>query len=216
METLNLSTRSIEDISLNLEAHIAATLGEPLELPECLADLLSEHWACSEEAEPNLLSLFKLITGADYCQAWRENTYNQDNDLDSFAVVTVYADTACPDWTWRRDCFVVVEIGAGGDPRYSSYGAARIYRLEDCCIGDTSFLEWTIGYWLQPISDDYDASVLDSINDRLSVGYSSYPYGELRETLYAEPIYCESRQAFIARPKNVPFPVIVSPVAPMS
>lgn len=216
METLNLSTHSIEDISINLEAHIAATLGEPLELPECMADLLSEHWACSDEAEPQLLSLFKLITGADYRQAWRENTYNQENDLDNFAVVTVYVDTECQDWCWRRDCFVAIEIGSGGDPRYSAYSQARIYRLDDDCIGDTSFLDWRIGYWLQPISDQYDASVLDSINDRLSVGYSSYPYGDLRDALYAEPIYCETRKAFIARPRDVAFPVIVSPVAPMS
>jgi len=214
METLNLSTRSIEDVSLNLEAHIAATLGSPLELPECLVDLLSEHWANSEEAEPNLLSLFKLITGSEYQQVWRENTYNVENDLDSFAVITVYADTACPDWCWRRDCFVVVEIGAGGDPRYCSYSGAQVYRLDDTTIGDSGFLDWQLSYWLEPIASGYDASLLDTLNDRISACYSSYPYGELLDACHSTPIWSDRYAAYLCRPKGIPFPCRMTPHLP--
>lgn len=185
-----------------------------MKLPECIENLLQENWANSEEVEPSLLSLFELMTGSEYKQVWRDNTYNQENDLDSFAVVTVFADVSCPDWRWRRDVFVAVEIGSGGDPRYSAYAPAQIYRLEDSCLGDTGFLEWRLGYWCDPISDRYDESLLDSINDRLGCSYSSYPYGELESFLEASPVWNDRRGAFIGKLEGIPFPVRILPQPP--
>ena len=153
-------------------------------------------------------------SGAEYRQVWRENTYNQENDLDSFAVVTVYADVDCPDWCWRRDCFVVIETGTGGDPRYSTYERARVYRLEDYSIGDTSFLHWRLGFWLRPIAERYDSAKLDPLNDRFSAFYSSYPWGELTDNLESTPVWSGKRNAFICRPKGIGFPCFVEPVAP--
>jgi hypothetical protein len=213
-DAINLCTRYLDGSTINLEEHLRETLGEPIKLPEAISSLLEEHWANSDEVEPNLLSLFELMTGSEYQQVWRDNTYNTENDLDSFAVVTVYADTSCPDWCWRRDVFVAVEIGAGGDPRYSSYSPARIYRLDDGCIGDTGFLEWRLGYWCEPISDRYDEALIDSINDRLGCGYSSYPYGELESFLESVPIWSESRKAFVGKLEGIPFPVRILPQPP--
>ncbi len=214
IDAINLDTSCLDGSTINLEAHLKETLGEPIKLLECIENLLEDNWANSEEVEPRLSSLFELITGCEYKEVWRDNTYNQENDLDSFAVITVYADINCPDWCWRRDVFVAVEIGSGGDPRYSSYSPARIYRLEDDCIGDTGFLEWRLGYWCEPICDRYDETLIDSINDRLGCGYSSYPYGELESFLEAKPIWSESRKAFVGRLEGVPFPVKILPQPP--
>lgn len=214
IDAINLDTSYLDGSTINLKAHLKETLGEPIKLPECIENLLEDNWANSEEVEPSLLSLFELMTGFEYKEVWRDNTYNQENDLDSFAVITVYADINCPDWCWRRDVFVAVEIGSGGDPRYSAYAPARIYCLEDGCIGDTGFLEWRLGYWCEPICDRYDETLIDSINDRLGCGYSGYPYGELESFLEAKPIWSESRQAFVGRLEGIPFPVKILPQPP--
>lgn len=203
-----------ECCSIDTAYHVAETLGQPLKLPGTLAGLLAEHWANSEETEPNLLALFELMTGTEYQQVCRDNTYNHENDLSTFFVFTVYAPIGCRDWCWERDCFVVVEVGTVGDPRYCAYSPAAVYRLDDTMIGDCSFLDWRLGWWLEPISDRYDRTELDTINDRCSSCYSSAPYYQLTENLYAAPIWSDRHSCYIARPKDVSFPCKVSPVEP--
>jgi len=203
-----------ECCTLSAADHISESLGKPLELPECIETLLGEHWANSEEVEPNLLQLFKLITGADYKQVARDNTYNSESDLDSFFVWTVYADVDCPDWCWRSDVFIVVEMGSGGDPRYSAYGSAQVFRLEDACLGDTGFFDVVLGWWAEPIRASYDSAAIDSMNDRIGIGYSSHPYYELESLLYSKPIWSDRRNAFIGRFKGSPYPSVLTPHAP--
>jgi hypothetical protein len=209
---LNLDKRNIECSSIDIDYHIAESLGLPIKLPPTLQDNLSADWAASEQNHADLLALFELITGEPYKECHRDNTYNNETDLSSFAVFTVYAPERCADWCYSGDTFIVVEVGAGGDPRYSSYSAAQVYRVDS--IADSGFLDWTLGYWLQPISDAYDSSLLDSINDRLSSGYSSYPYGELQDAVYADPVYCERRGAYVCRVKDVPYVCTVDVVPP--
>ena len=203
-----------EFCALNTEHHLRQSLGEPLKLPNAMEVLLNEHWANSEEAEPQLLQLFALMTGTTYQQVARDNTYNTENDLDSFYVWTVYADVDCPDWCWRRDVFVVIEIGSGGDPRYCAYSPARIYRLEDQCLGDSGFFDLTLGWWAEPISERYDPRLVDPCNDRIGIGYSSHPYYELEDLLYAPPIWSDKRQTYVGRFKGTPYPVALMPQIP--
>jgi hypothetical protein len=200
--------------TLSTEHHLRESLGEPLKLPNAMEALLSEHWANSEEVEPQLLQLFELMTGVAYQQVARDNTYNTENDLDSFYVWTVYADVNCLDWCWHRDVFIVVEVGSGGDPRYCAYAPARIYRLEDQCVGDSGFLDLTLGWWAEPISERYDPRLIDPCNDRIGIGYSSHPYYELEDLLYAPPIWSDKRQAYVGRFKGTPYPVALMPQAP--
>jgi hypothetical protein len=213
-DLLTIDKRNPECCTLNAAQHVLESLGKPLDLPECIETLLGEYWACSEEVEPNLLQLFTLITGAEYKQVARDNTYNVESDLDCFYVFTVYADVDCPDWCWRRDVFIVVEMGSGGDPRYSAYGPAQIYRLEDNCLGETGFFDLTLGWWAEPIRDSYDSMLIDRQNERIGIGYSSNPYYEMESLLYAKPIWSERRNAFIGRFKGTPYPVTLTPHAP--
>jgi hypothetical protein len=213
-DLLTIDKRNPECCTLNAAQHVLESLGKPLDLPEAIETLLGEHWANSEEVEPNLLQLFKLLTGSTYEQVARDNTYNHENDLDSFYVFTVYADVGCLDWCWRRDVFIVVEMGAGGDPRYSAYGPAQVFRLEDSCLGDTGFLDLTLGWWAEPIRSTYDPKLIDRHNERIGIGYSYDPYYEMESLLYAKPVWSDKRQAFIGRFKGTPYPVALMPHAP--
>jgi hypothetical protein len=213
METIIIDKAYPECCALDVEQHVANSLGQPVKLPPTLEDKLSEDWANS--CEDDLLALFELITGVPYEQKHRDNTYNQENDLSAFLVWTVYAPVDSPDWIWQRDVFVVIEIGAGGDPRYSAYGPARIYHLADDTIGDSGFLEFTLGWWAEPIDAmKYDDATLDRFNDRITVGYSSHPYYELESLLYKAPIWCERIGAYLGRFKDSPFPVKLRPIEP--
>lgn len=207
---INYDHANYDCCTLNTAAHISESLGTPLTLPPTLADKLSESWA--NECEEDLLALFELMTGAPYKQAARDNTYNNQTDLDNHVVFTVYADESCPDWCWRGDTFVVCEIGKGGDPRYCGYDLAGIYRVDS--LAETGFLDFVLGWWAEPISDRYDPSELDRVNDRLSIGYSSNPTCELGELAVSEPLWSDKRNGYVCRFDGVPYPCVVRPHAP--
>lgn len=210
---INIDKKWPECCSIDAQQHIGSTLGAPIKLPPSLSEKLENEWA--NKCEDDLLQLFYLMKGCEYTEAVRDNTYNSENDLDQFFVFTVYIPANSSDWVWTRDAFVVVEIGSGGDPRYSAYGPAQVFDLGDECIGDTGFLDWTLGWWAEPInSDKYDADQLDSINDRLSAYYSSSPFYQLEQEAYAKPIWIEKLNSFVARFKDCEFPVRVMPLEP--
>ena len=199
--------------ALDTAQHIENSLGQPIKLPPAIESRLSERWV--NDCEDDLLALFKLMTGETYEQVARDNTYNQENSLSDFLVYTVYAPIKCGDWIWQRGVFVAIEIGAGGDPRYCGYSEAKIYYLDDDTLGDTSFFEFGLGWWAEPISKDrYDEKDLDRLNDRITIGYASNPYYELEKLLYAAPVWSDAHNAYVGRFKDVPFPVTLRPIEP--
>lgn len=212
MSLLILDKNYPECCAIDSEKHIENSLGSPLSLPGCLQEKLSENWAI--DCKQDLLQLFELITGEKYVQAYRENTYNQENDLSQDFVFTIYSDASCNDWCWRRDCFVVVEMGSPGDPRYCHYDSAKIYRLEDCCIAESGFLDWHLGWWLSPISKKYQSSDIDWLNDRLTPGFSCSPYYEMTKNCISEPIWNDRKNSFIVKPIGSDFPCFAYPVEP--
>ncbi len=74
IESVNFETNGLDNCTINLEKHVRSSLGSPLELPDCLQSILADNWA--NEVEEDLLTLFKLMTGSNYRQVWRDNTYN--------------------------------------------------------------------------------------------------------------------------------------------
>ena len=207
---INTDKRHFDCCSIDTAAHVSESLGAPMELPPTLADKLSDGWACESEAD--LLALFALITGAEYAQVHRDNKCNNETDLDCHVVFTVYADTSCRDWCWRGDTFVVCEVSSAGDPRYGAYTLAGIYRVDS--IAETGFLDFMLGWWAEPISDRHDPAALDRINDRIGIGYSSNPTCELRDLCVSDPIWIESRNGYVCRFHDAPFPCIVQPHPP--
>ena len=212
METIILDKVHPECCALDINSHIEKSLGSPIKLPPTLGDRLSDNWA--NECHDDLVSLFSLMRGVEYEEKARDNTYNVENDLSTFMVWTVYAPVTSSDWVWSRDAFVIVEIGEGGDPRYSVYNPARIYDLSDSTVGDSDFLEFTLGWWAQPIGEKYDEKELDFFNDRITVGYSSNPYYEMEQHLYHSPVWVESLGCYVGRFKGCSFPVKLLPIEP--
>ncbi len=204
--------------TLNTEAHLAESLGEPLALPEHLADALAVGWA--SEHEEALCRWFARLTHSSYQQVCRNNSYNSEQDLSAQFVFSVFAPEDCTDWCWCPDLFVVVECHLGGDVR-GSYGPALVYRVDS--IADSGFLDWVVGWWCSPVNReavsflaDCEHPALTRANDRLSIGWSSHPTSELAELLLigSVPAWSERLGCWVGRLDGVPFPVRMEPQAP--
>lgn len=195
---------------LDSESHIRESLGEPLVLPQSIQE---------SEQEEDFLRLFSLMKGCDYELVVRNNTYNEETDLDQFFVYSVYAPVGSSDWVWQRDTFVRVEMGQPGDPRYVNYNHPEVYDLGDTMLGDSGFFNWTLSWFAQyliagEVSTESDNHIED-INSRISDGYSCNPTHELRQLCYADPIWVEKFDGYVARPKYRSFPMVFRPEAPI-
>jgi hypothetical protein len=180
MVPIHIDKASFECCALETDQHLLNSLGSPIKLSEHLTERMAEDWAINSEGE--LTDYLLEITGKEYRQVTRDNTYNNETDLDTFFIYTIYAPVGVSDWCWCDDLFVVVELGSGGDPRYSAYGQAKVYRVDN--IGESGFFDMTLGWYAEPIAEDYYSSPeLERINDRLSVGYTSNPTYELESLL---------------------------------
>lgn len=205
---------------LSTREHIRATLGEPMRLPPSI-QYSSEESEFSTDSEADLVSLFSLIKGSQYEQVARTNTCNYESDLDEFFVYTVYAPAGASDWLWQRDCFVTVEVGGRGDPRYVSYEAAQVYDLGDNQLAETGFLSHTLSWYARYLphreidENSKEANFIEKTNYELDSSCSSNPTSRLGELCYGDPIWVEKYQGFVARPKGSRFPMIFDPQPPI-
>lgn len=216
----------LDRLSINWQSHLAASLPDgPLTLPGTLADKLAEHGA--DDCSDDLCALFKLMTmavhtgGYDYAyQTLRIG--GDDSSLGFTQPVHVFYRTS--------------GLYHTGDPFYSSESFLvvddKVYALTDSNLAECGLLETNLGFWASSLRDTIDVRILDPINDRLSAGYSSYPYGELEDYLESGQDYettfngarvkarrpmafwVESRQCYVARLRGIPFLCKVEPVAP--
>ncbi len=204
---------------LDTRKHIESSLGKPMSLPPSIQECVEES-DFSEDAYADLVSVFKLIKGCEYEQVVRENTCNFENDLSDFFVYTVYAPVGSSDWLWQRDCFVTVQIGDSGDPHYVSYETAQVYDMCDNQLAETGFLSdrlsWYARYFphreFEENSDE--AKLLERTNEELDATSSGNPTSRLGELFYADPIWVEKYQGFVARVKGSRFPMVFVPTEP--
>jgi hypothetical protein len=201
-----------ENPTLDTEAHLEASLGKPVVLPEALQEKLQTQWAT--ECEDALLRFFARTTHQQYEQVRRDNTYNSENDFSSNFVFSVFTPVDCSDWLYCDDVFIVVETHLGGDVR-GNYGDAVVYRVDN--VAETGFLDWVCSWWAEPITAEYDNddAALQRWNEQFSVGYSSWPTGQVREALISkEPAWSERHGCYVGRLEDVSFPVKLHPAEP--
>lgn len=221
--------RCFECPTLETGGHIRESLGTPIDLPEHLSQLLSDKWASDPEVEEALSSHLAMLTGGRYQHFGRDNTYNSDNNLSANFAFSVWAPADCSDWIWCHDVFVVIETHLGGDVR-GNYGAGAVYRVDN--IGETGFFDWVVGWYASPINpssptfaSDVEHPALRAANDRLAIGYSNWPAGEVDRLLIGcgcdryghatpAPTWSERLGCYVARLDGVPFAVRLEPVAP--
>ena len=185
--------------------HVRASLGSPLTLPSYID---ADNWV-SEESE-NLCRWFSQLASGPYELVTRDNTYNSESQLDSEFIYTIFAPTDCSDWIWCNDIFVAIEFHRGGDVR-GNYSSFQIFRVDN--IGETGFFDWVTGWYCSKLDGDVDRE-LENINERLEIGYSSYPTGQLRDLLRAEPVWSDKRNSFVCKLADYPKPVLCAPTSP--
>lgn len=107
-----------------------------------------------------------------YRQAARDNVYNYDNDFDQVFIYEVYVpeDQSSDEW-YYADAKVVWYLHTGCDVR-GGYSDPMFLEFNTGC--ETVMpLDWSCSLY----SDGLD----ESENERLMVGWSSYPLGQLEE-----------------------------------
>jgi hypothetical protein len=199
---------------ISLEDHLKESLGQPLDLPEELQSLLEEDWLESSSSE--VLGHLKELTGKQYTIAYRDNSCNYETDLDRFFVYTIFSPSDSQDWAWQDDCFVSVEVGQPGDPRYVGYSPARIYRCGGT-IAESEFLTWKLSWRASTIgcgAGKMTQREIDSINERFSYGYPHIPTSTVVDSCYDTPIWSEEHCGYLARVKGSPSPVVLTPSHP--
>ena len=196
--------------TLDSDSHISESLGNAINIPEDVESKLSGKYAA--EVDDVLCRFFARRSHQEYTSVLRDNTYNQENDLDSNFIFEIFAPVDCGDWLYSDDVYVVIERHLGGDVR-GNYGEIEVYCVDK--IAESGFFDLVCGWWVDPISEDYDCD-LSELNDRLCVGYSSWPTGELRDRLMpeTEPVWCDRLGCYVGRLKGVEFPVKMYSQAP--
>lgn len=211
-DLIETSKESFYFCALNSEAHIKESLGEPLKLPPAILEALGDG-----NHEDNLLYLFSLITGHEYERVVRDNTYNYETDLNEFFIYSVYAPKANRDWMWSQDCFVTVEMGAPGDPRYVHYSDPKVYRPK-APLAETGFFDWNLGWYglyLKQGQMHYSQDpFMEEVNNEICQGSGSNPARKLNEICYGEPVWVEKYRGYVARAKGSPCPLVFFPTAP--
>jgi len=215
----------LDSVALDWQKHVKTALNsEPLELPPTLHDALQEADSIDSVAD-DLCSLFNLMTqsihNGGYTYEWTCHTIRDSSlNCECLNVAIFYRTNGyhAGDPFYSSDAFVVINC-------------SRVYAMQDNNnVGESGLFDTAIGFWLSPLRDSCDASMLDSLNDRLSIGYSSHPYCELESKLisgywYVPPVgarahfigktyWIESRGYYVCRVAGVPYVCRVDPIAP--
>lgn len=96
-------------------------------------------------------------------EAARENTYNVENDFSQNILFTYLLPEgiSTDDWYYKDDLIIVVQTHNGADVR-GGYSSPVFCKANGQC--ETSFLDWTVGYFSS-----------ENNHDQFSIGYASNP-----------------------------------------
>ncbi len=176
---------------------IIEELGTPLETGgldlDCEADVIG--WI---EKNYNLFQWGYDEIRYKYEGVFRYNTEFEIHDIAGEFEFTIYYQNPSNDAFWARDSYVKVRD--------------RLYFVNDGGIADTDFFQWRIGWLLLPIYESEDER-LDSINEKLSPGYTHTANYDLEKMLYrdSKPTWSKRLNCFVGRVKTCPHPVRMIP-----
>jgi hypothetical protein len=194
----------LDCVRINPRRHIMAAMNtEPLDLPPMLDAALMDASTIDSVAD-DLCTLFNLMTRATHNGGYTYAVHSTHLDIGGcgYSVDIFYRTNGyhTGDPFWVTDSFIVVDLH-------------RVYQLEDNATpGDCGLFETTVGLWVAPARDTGSQPELDWLNDRLSAGYSHYPYGELEANLDSPITYHKGR--YLCRIKGVPYLCTVEPIEP--
>mgnify|MGYP000358963308 FL=1 len=140
------------------------------------AEIHHLHQAFYKWARGNDLPWFEAgqeyMTNKGYQLAARDNTYNNETDFDQCFVYEVWVPeyNSVDDWLYADDAVIFIYAHTGCDVR-GGYASPIICTFD--CMDYVMPIDWQCNLY----SDDLS----ESQNEQLSVGYSSYPLGQLEE-----------------------------------
>lgn len=212
----------LDCVALDWRRHVASAMNsEPLELPPTLYAALQDADSIESVAD-DLRTLFNLMTQAIHTGGYNYAFHQTSLEFNGshYSVDIFYRTNGyhTGDPFYVSDSFVVIDCH-------------KVYAMQDNDnVAESGLFDTSVGFWLSPLRDSCDASLLDSLNDRLSVGYSSHPYGELESKLiggvwhlgsgeYAPRLipktyWVESRRCYVCRVADAPYVCRVDPIAP--
>lgn len=203
MPDLLNTANSLAGVSINSAELISQSLPNEAKLPDWMADKLAD----GELSDNDICALAYVQTGEKYIVSDTIYTGNSENDLDyDFSIKVFYPESAA-DYFWCPDVYVLIDDNS-------------LYVADS--IGDSGILEWSLGYYLEPIANAPQSVkrvsdiAVDNLNNRLSAGYSSSPYFELESQLVPEssPVWSDKLQAFVGAFINIAVPCKIYPCAP--
>lgn len=202
---INIDKNYVDCCTIDTDKFIEQCLGEKINLP----DYVDEANWCSDE-KYNLIKFFESENpDLDYILAKSDNTYNYENDLDTVLNYHIFHSTYEADWCWNNHpLYIVIERHLGGDVR-GNYGEIEVYKIESN-IAESGFFDQTLG-WIINHNDDQFNDTIQGINDKLSIGYSSYPTGQLQDKIKGEVTYSEKFNSFVCRFNDLPFVTKIEP-----
>lgn len=111
-----------------------------------------------------------------YTCAARDNLCNNENDFDQAFVWECWLpeDSQSDDWIYAKDAIFLIYCHTGCDVR-GGYSSPLVVTF-DCESGYSMPLDWVVGLHSEDLTEDE--------NEKLQLGYSSYPLGELDEMGY--------------------------------
>lgn len=203
MSDLLNTAASLSGFSINSAELISQALPNEAMLPDWMADKLAD----GELSDEDICTLAYIQTGEKYLVSDTIYTGDNDNDLDSDFSIKVFYPESAADYFWCPDCFVLIDDNS-------------LYIADS--IGESGIFDWSLGYYLEPIANAPQSVkrvsdiAVDNLNNRLSAGYSSSPYSELKNQLVPEssPVWSDKLQAFVGAFMNVAVPCKIYPCAP--
>lgn len=174
------------DASIDTDAFLTATLGEPIELPDAIGNGWDNEPLVRAACEDHALRQWDDGEFVEYISAARDNACNSENDFSAVFTFTVYAPHTSGDWCWDDDCYVAVCEHLGGDLR-GNYGGVTVYR-PDAALAECGFLDWNLSWGVERAVRRLDnrnrVAVVgweldENMSERAAVGYASCPSGEL-------------------------------------
>lgn len=196
----------LDCVALDWRCHVAAAMNsEPLELPPTLDAVLLDADSIESVAD-DLCTLFNLMTQAIHTGGYNYAVHHTSLEFSGshYSVDIFYRTNGyhTGDPFYVSDSFVVIDCH-------------KVYAMQDNDnVAESGLFDTSVGFWLSPLRDSCDARLLDSLNDRLSSGYSSSPYSEFERHLESEPVWVDSRRCYICRVKDVPYLCKVELVPP--
>jgi hypothetical protein len=188
------ATPTIDSLMIDRDHHISQGInGEPMAIPGYLESALYDE---SPGWRDKVAAYLQAID--DDNRDFAYHNFSLSGDISGEIDFVAFTPSACGDHFWSDSTFIAVD---------------GTLRAMDGSLGDSGFLDCTIGWHVSDIGGDY-LSDCEAETQRYATGYSSEPTCELQRDFIGEPVWHHGLQCFVGRLRYWPHPVRLYPETP--